>query len=59
MKALFRPVLEEAIVTGIRDGYKRAFKHVDRPHDELIFEAIEDRIWLEIDKFFSFEDEQS
>ena len=59
MKALFRPVLEEAIISGIRSGYERAFKHVDNPHKDLIFESIEDRIWLEIDKFFSFEDEQS
>ena len=34
MKALFRPVLEEAIISGIRSGYERAFKHVDNPHKD-------------------------
>jgi hypothetical protein len=56
MKPNIRLILEEAIERGVDRGYKRAFKHTDSPSETGILQNIEDAIWLEIDTYFNFDD---
>jgi len=58
MKARTRVILENAIERGIERGYYRAFKHTDSPGQEAIFTNISDCITLEIDTYFSFEEDE-
>ena len=57
MKVKTRVVLEDAIDRGIRDGYRRAHKHVENPDEASIHLAIEDANCHELDKVFCFDDE--
>jgi hypothetical protein len=59
MKVNTRALLERCIEEGLRDGYRRAHKHVDKPSEIGMKCAIEDAIWLHIDEFFEFDDEVS
>jgi hypothetical protein len=57
MKVRTRKVLEEAIERGVRVGYSRAFKHVENPSEDSIFDAIENAILGEIYESFYFDEE--
>lgn len=57
MKIKTRVVLEDVIDKGIRDGYRRAYKHTENPSEETIHMAVENAIWLELDRVFCFDDE--
>ena len=54
MKPKFLPLLEECIENGARRGYFRAHKHVDKPTDEAILDAITECIMGEIHEWFDF-----
>jgi hypothetical protein len=58
MKAKTRRVLEDAIERGVARGYRRAFKHTDSPNEDSILASIQDCITLEIDEYFSFEEDE-
>jgi hypothetical protein len=55
MEAKKRLLLERCIEDGAKRGYTRAFKHTDNPSEAGILSAIDDAIWLEIDTYFDFE----
>ena len=57
MKVNVRLVLEDLIAEGITLGYRRSFKHNDKPTEEAIKEHIETAIWNKIDQYLSFEDD--
>lgn len=51
------PVLMDALERGLRNGYRRAFKHTDKPNEEAIISAQFDALQLEISEVFAFDDE--
>ena len=55
MKVNERALLERCIEEGLRDGYRRAHKHVDQPTENGMRETMWDAIWLHIDEYFEFE----
>ena len=55
MKPKIREVLDDCITDGLRSGYAQAYKYEDFPCEETIINAMEDHIWLEIDRKFDFE----
>jgi len=55
MKPNSRVILERCIEEGTKRGYKRAFKHTDSPLESGILQSIEDAVWLEIDTYFNFD----
>lgn len=57
MRAKTRVILEMAIEQGVRRGYRRAFKHIENPAEESIFEHIEECVMSEIYEFFTFDEE--
>jgi hypothetical protein len=57
VKANIRGILERCIEDGAAHGIRRAHKHVEKPSDGAIADAIVDAIWLEIDSYFNFEEE--
>lgn len=56
MKPNIRAILEKCIEDGLREGWRRAHKHVENPHETTIKTDMEDAIWLEIDTYFNFEE---
>ena len=52
MKPKFRNVLEMAIEEGVRFGYRRAFKHVENPHEDAIADCIVTEIFNSLDTWF-------
>ena len=52
MKPRFRAILEMAIEEGVRFGYKRAFKHVENPHEDTITDTIVTEIFNSLDTWF-------
>ena len=57
MRPKFRVILEMAIEEGVRRGYRRAHKHVDKPEEEAIFGHIEDCVMSSVYEYFDFDDE--
>jgi hypothetical protein len=56
MRANTRAILERCIEVGAAHGIRRAHKHVEKPSDGAIADAVADAIWLEIDCYFNFEE---
>jgi hypothetical protein len=56
MKPKTRVILEMAIEEGVRRGYSRAHKHVEKPTEGAIIEHIEDAVMSAITDYFTFED---
>jgi hypothetical protein len=55
MRVNERMLLERCIEDGLRDGWRRAHKHVEQPTEVGMTESMWDAIWLHIDEFFNFE----
>ena len=55
MRVNKRVLLERCIEDGLRDGWRRAHKHVDQPTENGMRESMWDAIWLHIDEYFLFE----
>ena len=55
MRVNERILLERCIEDGLRDGWRRAHKHVEQPTEAGMRECMWDAIWLHIDEFFNFE----
>ena len=51
-------ILKECIEIGINAGYRRAFKHIDNPSEEIIKEEILKYVILEIVEKFNFDDQK-
>lgn len=56
MKVDLRMLLERCIEDGLERGYRQAHKHTEDPGWGRITTAQNDAIWLEIDTFFKFDD---
>ena len=59
MKVKLHGIIERAIEEGIELGYRRAFKHTDKPSEEQIVESISRAVMFNIDEVMSFDDEVS
>jgi hypothetical protein len=57
MKANDYKVLIEAIERGVAYGHSRAYKHDDKPTDDIVKMCIEDAVITEILEWFDFDDE--
>jgi hypothetical protein len=57
MKFNARLVLEDLIAEGITLGYRRSFKHNDKPTEEEIKEHIETAIWEKMHQYLNFDDD--
>jgi hypothetical protein len=57
MKPKFRVILEQAIEEGVRRGYARAHKHVEKPSEGSIIMNIEEHVMSAIYEYFTFEEE--
>ena len=55
MKVNEHMLLERCIEDGLRDGWRRAHKHVEQPTEVGMTESMWDAIWLHIDEYFNFE----
>jgi hypothetical protein len=55
MKPKIFAILDRAIEEGVRRGYHRAFKHVEKPTDEAIMDSIENAVMASICEFFTFD----
>jgi len=59
MKVKLYGIIERAIEEGIELGYRRAFKHTDKPSEEVIVESISRAVMFNIEEVLSFDDEVS
>jgi len=50
-------VLEDLIAEGIALGYRRSFKHNEKPTESEITEHIEQAIWNKLDQYLNFDDD--
>ena len=57
MKPNFRKVLEMAVEDGVRYGYSRAHKHVDKPSEGAIIDNVTEGVMHYLYEWFEFEDE--
>jgi hypothetical protein len=57
MKPKFRNVLEMAIEDGVKYGYSRAHKHVEKPSEGAIVDSIVEQVMNSLYEWFDFEDE--
>jgi hypothetical protein len=53
-----RRIVEEAIERGLERGMERAHKHGDAPSKGHILEQQTHAIWLELDEYLDFGEEQ-
>jgi hypothetical protein len=54
MRIKYDVVLRDCIENGIKRGYRRAFKHVENPDENSIFQHLEEAIMGEIYEYFDF-----
>lgn len=57
MKPKFNMVLEQCLETGLKLGYRRAFKHSDNPGEDTIVSKQYDAILEELYQWFDMENE--
>jgi hypothetical protein len=58
MKPKTRVILEMAIEEGVRRGYSRAHKHVEKPSEGSIIMNIEEAVMSQIYEYFTFDDDE-
>ena len=51
-------ILNLAVEQGVREGWRRAHKHVDQPHEDSIKEHIEDAVMSAIHDYFVFDEDE-
>ncbi len=57
MKPNFRKVLELALEEGVRYGYNRAHKHVEKPHEDAIVDNIVEGVTNSLYEWFDFDEQ--
>ena len=55
MKPKTYSLMERCVEDGVAYGYRRAFKHTDNPHEEVILDSIVSGVMLELSEWFDFE----
>jgi hypothetical protein len=58
MTAKAYPVLARAVEEGVRYGYRRAHKHVEKPDETQMCDAIEQAVLDAVCEWFSFEESE-
>lgn len=58
MKPKMYKILNTAIEEGVRDGWRRAYKHNDNPHEDAVKEFIEDAVMSSIHDYFVFDEDE-
>lgn len=58
MKPKTRAILEMAIEEGVRRGWQRAHKHVEKPNEGSILAHLEECVMSQIYEYFTFEDDE-
>lgn len=51
------PLLERCIDSGIEQGYRRAFKHSDKPDAGYVQQCVYDAILSELHEWFEFDEQ--
>ena len=59
MKANFRKVLGMALEEGVRFGYNRAHKHVEKPHPDAVVDCIVNDAMNSLYEWFEFPEEKT
>ena len=59
MKLNYRKLIEDCIETGIERGWRRAHKHNETPHSDVIQSTIHDCIMEQFYEYFIFDNEFS
>jgi hypothetical protein len=54
-----RRIVEEAIERGLELGYQRAHKHGDTPPRDVVLDQQAHAIWLELDEYLDFGEDES
>lgn len=57
MKPKIYTILAQAVEDGVKRGYRRAFKHVENPSEEVILDAVETAVMASILEYFTFDSE--
>jgi len=57
MKPKIYTILAQAVEDGVKRGYRRAFKHVEKPSEEFIIDAIDTAVMASILEYFTFDSE--
>ena len=58
MKPKLFHILNVAVEEGVRQGWHRAHKHNDKPHEDVIKEYIEDAVMSAIHEYFVFDEDE-
>jgi len=57
MKPKIYTILSQAVEEGVKHGYRRAFKHVEKPSEESIIDAVDTAVMASILEYFTFDSE--
>jgi hypothetical protein len=58
MKPKMYHILNTAVEEGVREGWRRAHKHVDQPHEDSFKQHIEDAVMSAIHEYFVFDEDE-
>jgi len=58
MKPKMYHILSLAVEQGVRDGWHRAHKHTDNPHEDAVKEHIEDAVMSALHDYFVFDEDE-
>ena len=58
MKPKIFHIINVAVEEGVRQGWHRAHKHVEKPTEGAIIEHIEDAVMSAIHEYFTFEENE-
>jgi len=58
MKPKMYHILSLAVEQGVREGWYRAHKHNDKPHEDSVKEYIEDAVMSAIHEYFIFDENE-
>jgi len=58
MKPKMYHILSLAVEQGVRDGWRRAYKHTDDPHEDSVQEHIEEAVMSAIHEYFIFDEDE-
>ena len=58
MKPKMYHILNVAVEEGVREGWRRAHKHNEKPHEDVVKEYIEDAVMSAIHEYFVFDEDE-
>ena len=58
MKPKLFHILNLAVEEGVRQGWHRAYKHTDKPHEDSVKQHIEDAVMSAIHEYFVFDEDE-